>query len=658
VNIVKILFATTVVDGSFCTNAQGVHGSCLSENELNARYEDKNTQHEFDRKGGQVNENQKECVYMKMAIKCSAFASSRFWVACLATGLLGSAVQGATGPWDDVGGVAQTTTPNDVEIGGTLTVGGTDVMAEIGILDADIIGLDGRVTTLEGDVVTLQANIDAEEPARIAADTTLQSNIDAEEAARIAADTTLQSNIDAEETRALAAEAGLQADINTEVAARTQLIRDAGPNADGNQIVRIGDNSLITEELDGTQRLRAEDVNGDSIAIRFDGDSGIIVDNSIRVAAPDEDPAFTMNASAGNQQLPSATPSADPARSVVVTVVGDAQGTQVQNASGGVLLDSNGNVTLTQAGGTEIGIELIRGVMFDVWNPGEPNEGEPVPGTERWVVGYEDRDGNFVQVGPDHASAAARDAWIQATPLDDAAYAGVPTRTETVLPGSGGNLQVGGNANIDGSLTVAGVNVLDDINAVRNEFAAADAVLDSKIDQEIADRTQLIRQDGVNADGNQIVRIGDNSLVTQELGGQQWLHGEDAFGNHIDLRLGGNADVIVNNDLYVGGDVFVNGRTQGLQEQVDANRAAIRSNKKDIQRNTRGIAMVAAMTHTTVLPGMENALDVSTAHFEGKTGLAISYSRRVNDHVQLNFGAATTTELDESVVRAGIGVQW
>jgi hypothetical protein len=88
-----------------------------------------------------------------------------------------------------------------------------------------------------------------------------------------------------------------------------------------------------------------------------------------------------------------------------------------------------------------------------------------------------------------------------------------------------------------------------------------------------------------------------------------------------------------------------------LQSQIDVNRA-------DIDRNARGIAMVAALTHTTVLPGMTHALDVSAAHFEGETGMAISYSRRIKDGVQINFGAAATTDFDESVVRGGIGWQW
>ena len=84
----------------------------------------------------------------------------------------------------------------------------------------------------------------------------------------------------------------------------------------------------------------------------------------------------------------------------------------------------------------------------------------------------------------------------------------------------------------------------------------------------------------------------------------------------------------------------------------------INTNSGHISRNTRGIAMVAALTHTTVLPGMTHALDISAAHFEDETGMALSYSRRVSEGVQVNFGAASTTDFEEAVVRAGIGFQW
>jgi hypothetical protein len=99
-------------------------------------------------------------------------------------------------------------------------------------------------------------------------------------------------------------------------------------------------------------------------------------------------------------------------------------------------------------------------------------------------------------------------------------------------------------------------------------------------------------------------------------------------------------------------------RDGALSDRIDTNSSRIASNKKDIEQNTRGIAMVAALQHTTVLPGMKNAFDLSAAHFEGETGLALNFARRLSDNVQINFGAASTTDFDESVIKAGIGVQW
>ena len=91
---------------------------------------------------------------------------------------------------------------------------------------------------------------------------------------------------------------------------------------------------------------------------------------------------------------------------------------------------------------------------------------------------------------------------------------------------------------------------------------------------------------------------------------------------------------------------------------ISALESAMDYARMDIDTNTRGIAMVAALTHTTVLPGMQNALDVSVAYFEGETGISISYSRRINEGTQINFAAASTSDFEESVVRAGVGWQW
>jgi hypothetical protein len=74
----------------------------------------------------------------------------------------------------------------------------SDRQAGDSALGVRIDGVESAATALEARVTTAEADIAAEEAARIAADTTLQSNIDAEAATRSSADTTLQSNIDAE----------------------------------------------------------------------------------------------------------------------------------------------------------------------------------------------------------------------------------------------------------------------------------------------------------------------------------------------------------------------------------------------------------------------------------------------------------------------------
>ena len=132
------------------------------------------------------------------------------------------------------------------------------------------------------------------------------------------------------------------------------------------------------------------------------------------------------------------------------------------------------------------------------------------------------------------------------------------------------------------------------------------------------------------------------------------------------LTVGAIADVEVSINALATDDIAIRGEfaaedanIRGEFAAADANlQRQINNNRSDIESNTRGIAMVAALQTTTVLPGMTQALDISAAHFEGETGLAINYSRRINENVQINFGAATTSDGDESVIKGGIGWQW
>ena len=189
--------------------------------------------------------------------------------------------------------------------------------------------------------------------------------------------------------------------------------------------------------------------------------------------------------------------------------------------------------------------------------------------------------------------------------------------------------------------------------------------------------------DGVDYNGDGVIEAtaagGLANLYNEDINGDGQLDSfdEDQNGNGVlDIAnrtnleainpLTGNRqdlDILVENGLFVNGEMvatenYVDAADARLQAQIDTNVRDIAKNREDIETNTRGIAMVAALQHTTVLPGMTNALDISAAHFEGETGMALNYARRINDNVQINFGAASTTDFEESVIKAGVGIQW
>ena len=164
---------------------------------------------------------------------------------------------------------------------------------------------------------------------------------------------------------------------------------------------------------------------------------------------------------------------------------------------------------------------------------------------------------------------------------------------------------------------------------------------------------------GVSANGvDGVIKRNGNNLI--ELGANTFF-----FNDVTDTISTTSGDINLDADVDITGDLTIAGLTGDVASRINNNSSAIannssriESNQKNIEQNTRGIAMVAALQHTTVLPGMTNAFDLSAAHFEGETGLALNFARRINENVQINFGAASTTDFDESVIKAGIGVQW
>ena len=213
--------------------------------------------------------------------------------------------------------------------------------------------------------------------------------------------------------------------------------------------------------------------------------------------------------------------------------------------------------------------------------------------------------------------------------------------------------------------------------------------------------------------------VTDHVNDTAGAGGQQVLFAEDINGDAIDIVIAGDSNLIVNNDLEVkgltstngisntgnitntgnistatlgvtgnasiGGSLdMTNGQIRNLANGTSASDAVnlgqmqaadnvlrndfesadrhlqsqVDSNRYQIDRNTRGIAMVAAMTNTTIQPGMKQAIDFNMAQFDDATGFGFGYGYRVNENLQINAAGASTTDFEESVVRLGLSYQW
>jgi len=186
-----------------------------------------------------------------------------------------------------------------------------------------------------------------------------------------------------------------------------------------------------------------------------------------------------------------------------------------------------------------------------------------------------------------------------------------------------GDANIGGNAGVTGTLNVGGATTTAGITNTGG-----------------LSNTGGLTTDTVTASGD--ASIGGNASVT----------GNTSVGGT--LSVGGattTAGITNTGNITTSGDVFADGRGIGLQEQLDSNRS-------DTNQNRRGIAMVAAMTDATVLPGMNNAMDFNVSYFEDNVGFAISYARRINDNFQVKASAASTSDFEEGVFRAGVGYQW
>lgn len=140
---------------------------------------------------------------------------------------------------------------------------------EIAARKAEDIRLEAKINQNTSDLNTeseerkaadkvLQDNIDAEEAARIAADTALGKRIDTEIAERKAADKTLQDNIDAEEYARTQEDTRLNARIDKEVTDRTNADNELGTRIDNEEDAREAADTTLQDNIDAEETARTE----------------------------------------------------------------------------------------------------------------------------------------------------------------------------------------------------------------------------------------------------------------------------------------------------------------------------------------------------------------------------------------------------------------
>jgi hypothetical protein len=201
-------------------------------------------------------------------------------------------------------------------------------------------------------------------------------------------------------------------------------------------------------------------------------------------------------------------------------------------------------------------------------------------------------------------------------------------------------------------------NRIADVNAEEARALAAEGILTTGLANEVTNRIADVNAEEARALAAEgILTTGLANEVTNRTNADTTLQ------NNINAEAltRSNADTLLQSNISAEALTRSNRDTQ-LQNNItnESNQriAGDRALSSRIDTNTRGIAMVAAMTNTSVAPGMKQAVDFNVANFEGETGFGLGYAYRVNENLQVQGAAASTNDMEDSVVRVGLSYQW
>ena len=392
---------------------------------------------------------------------------------------------------------------------------------------------------------------------------------------------------------------------------------------------------------------------------------------------------------------------------VGTTKLSDTTATQTSQTGGGATIMTNGNTNLTAATGTDTEINYSRFTTFEVAQAGntEPGAivGQPIAGTAMFLIGTADPvTGVVTPISPSFATEAALDAWIAdpANSVETLYAADMTLGTETPLANTGGDLNVDGATTTNGidnggeQITKLADGTADDDAATVGQVAAADLAIQQDVDQNEADSDaadlaiqQDVDQNEADSDAADLAEATARILKDMELmDADIAIRGEfaaadaiiqadvdqneadsDAADVVLDTKINTEINRAIGAENALGVRIDVE-RTESINRDIalgnritGESNSRIRADKRlqgNIDENTRGIAMVAAMTNTRVEAGKCHGIDFNISQFQSETGFAFGYANRVNENVQIHCAIASTTDFDEAVGRIGVSYQW
>jgi hypothetical protein len=432
----------------------------------------------------------------------------------------------------------------------------------------------------------------------------------------------------------------------------------------GGVVTGTGGNVIVTQTLIDTTTNSQEVTGGGGASIQTNGDT--------RLSAPTSTTSTVNYGRAVTQEVAQAGNS-NPVGLAI-------PGTQVY-----YLTNSAG---LPVVGAPTFASEALLDAYIATLTPATMLSLDPTLGTQVTAAGAGGNltvDGNTTTNGINNSGEKITNVAAGVAPTD-AANVGQVTAEATARAAADTALQTNitaeatARANADTVLTTGLANEVTnriaDVDAEEARALAAEGILTTGLANEVTNRTNAdtTLQNNINAEAT--TRANADSVLTTGLANEVTnriadVNAEEAralaaegilttgLANEVTNRT--NADTTLQNNINAEALTRSNRDTQ-LQNNItnESNQriAGDRALSSRIDTNTRGIAMVAAMTNTSVAPGMKQAVDFNVANFEGETGFGLGYAYRVNENLQVQGAAASTNDMEDSVVRVGLSYQW